>query len=143
MDLGWAITMDEISNEKLYSAILSSNVLVPYLERDPDLAEMIKSPSHPNVHYFTTPAPAKQILPVLKQRLDFMISKKISQNLEATKQLVAFMDKHPDSQIYDVTFNCQTQHYGVRLGLTDNELHVICVITGGHIHDELLGGSVK
>ena len=141
MDFGWA-TMAEISNEKLYSAILSSNVLAPFLDRDPDLAELIKSPSHPNVHYFTTPAPAKHLLPALKQRLEFMTSKNISQNLEATKQLVAFMDEHPDSQIYDVTFNCPTQHYGVRVGLTDNQLHAICVMTGGHIPDELLRGSV-
>jgi hypothetical protein len=143
MDSGWAPTMDEISNEELFSAVLSSKVLVPYLERDPDLAELIKFPNHPNVYYFKTPAPAKQLLPALKQRLGFMISKNISQNLEATKQLVAFMDKHPDSQIYDVTFNCPTQHYGVRLGLTKNQLHGICVMTGGHISDELLGGSVK
>jgi hypothetical protein len=142
MDLGW-VTMDKISNETLFATILSSNVLAPHLERDPDLAELIKFPDHPNVHYFKTPAPAKQLLPALKQRLGFMTSKSISQNFEATKQLVAFMDEHPDSQICDVTFNCPTQHYGVRVGLTDNQLHAICVMTGGHIPDELLGGSVK
>lgn len=135
--------MDEISNEKLFSAIVSSDILVPYVERDPDLAELIKLPNHPNIHYFKNPAPAKQLLPALQRRLGFLVSKNISQNFEATKQLVAFMDEHPDSQIYDVTFNCPTQHYGVRVGLTDNELHGICVMTGGHISDELLGGSVK
>jgi hypothetical protein len=71
-----------------------------------------------------------------------MAAKKISHNLEATKQLVAFMERHPDSQIYNVTFNCRTQHYGVRCGQMDHQLHVICVMTGGHIPDELLGESI-
>ena len=133
--------MDKISKEELFAAILSSTILAPYLERDSDLAELIKLPDHPNIHYFENPAPAKQILPVLKRRLDFLVSKNIDHNLEATKQLVAFTEEHPDSQIYNVTFNCQTQHYGVRCGWIDNRLHVICVMTGGRIPDDLLGES--
>src|SRR5918996_497887 len=127
--------MDKISNQEFFSAILSSNILVPHLERDPNLAELIRFPDHPDIHYFQTPSPAKEIAPSLKRRLDVMVAKNISHNLEATKQLVAFMDEHPDSLIYNVTFNCQTQHYGVRCGLIDNQLHVICVMTGGpHSH---------
>jgi hypothetical protein len=135
--------MDKVSNEEFFSVILASNILVPYLERDPDLAELIRVPNHPDIHYYETPAPAKQILPALKHRLGVMAAKNISHNLEATKQLVTFMEEHPDSQIYNVTFNCQTGHYGVRCGLTDNQLHVICVLTGGHIPDELLGESPR
>jgi hypothetical protein len=135
--------MDKISNEEFFSAILSSEVLVPYLAKDPDLAALIKSPDHPDIHYFETPAPAKELAPTLKRRLGVMAAKHISHNLEATKQLVAFMEEHPDSQIYNVTFNCSRQHYGVRCGLTENQLHVICVMTGGHISDGLLGESIK
>jgi hypothetical protein len=135
--------MDKISNQEFFSAILSSHILVPYLERDPNLGELIKLPNHPDIHYFQTPSPAKEIAPNLKRRIDVMAAKNISHNLEATKQLVAFMEEHPDSLIYNVTFNCQTQHYGVRCGLIDNELHVICVMTGGHIPDALLGESMK
>jgi hypothetical protein len=135
--------MDKISKQELFSAILSSNILVPYLERDSDLAELIKSLDHPDIHYFENPAPAKELAPTLKRRLDVMASKNISHNREATKQLVAFMEKHPESQIYNVTFNCRTQHYGVRCGLIDDQLHVICVMTGGHIPDALLGESAK
>lgn len=135
--------MDRISKMDFFSAILSSNILVPYLERDSDLAELIKFPDHPNVHYFDTPAPAKEVAPTLKRRLDVMVAKNISHNLEATKQLVAFMEEHPDSQIYNMTFNCQTGHYGVRCAQIDNQLHVICVMTGGHIPDALLGESDK
>jgi hypothetical protein len=72
-----------------------------------------------------------------------MASKHISHNLEATKQLVAFMEEYPDSLIYNITFNCQTGHYGVRCGQIDDRLHVICVMTGGHIPDALLGESDK
>jgi len=133
--------MDKLSNHEFFSAILSSNILVPYLERDSELAELIQFPNHPNIHYFESPAPAKEIALTLKRRLDVMVAKNIAHNLEATKQLVAFMEEHPDSQIYNVTFNCQKQHYGVRCGLVDNQLHVICVMTGGHIPDELLGES--
>jgi hypothetical protein len=135
--------MDKISNQEFFSAIVSSNILAPYLERDYDLAGLIKFPDHPNIHYFQTPSPAKEIAPTLKRRLDVMDAKNISHNLAATKQLVAFMEEHPDSLIYNVTFNCQTQHYGVRCGLANNQLHVICVMIGGHIPDALLGESSK
>ena len=137
--------MGKISKEDFFSAILSSNILIPYLQLDSNLAELIKFPNHPNIHYFETPSRAKEIAPTLKSRLNVMVAKNISHNLEATKQLVVFMEKHPDSQIYNVTFNCQTKHYGVRCGWVDvdNQLHVICVITGGHIPDELLGETVK
>ena len=134
--------MDKISNQEFFSAILSSNILVPYLERDSELAELIQFPNHPNIRYFERPAAAKEIAPTLKRRLNVMAAKNISHNFEATKQLVAFMEEHPDSQIYNVTFNCQTRHYGVRCGLIDNQLRVICVMTGGHIPDELLGESI-
>jgi hypothetical protein len=135
--------MDKTSKEEFFSAILSSTILVPYLERDADLAELIKSPNHPDIHYYETPAPAKELAPPLKRRLGVMAAKNISHNLEATKQLVAFMEEHPDSQIYNVTFNCPTRHYGVRCAPIDDQLHVICVMMGGHISDGLLGESIK
>ena len=133
--------MDKISKQDFFSVILSSNILAPYLEGDSDLAELLKSPNHPDIHYFETPAQAKELAPTLKRRLDVMAAKNISHNFESTKQLVAFMEEYPESEIYNVTFNCKTQHYGVRCGLVDDQLHVICVMTGGHIHDALLGES--
>jgi len=135
--------MDKISNQEFFSAILASNILAPYLEKNPELAELIKFPNDPNIHYFENPAPAKKIAPTLKRRLGMMTAKNISHNLEATKQLVAFMEEHPDSQIYNVTFNCQTQHYGVRASRIDNQFQVICVMTGGHIPDNLLGDAIQ
>ena len=135
--------MASISNQEFFSAILASNILAPYLEQNPELAELIKTPNHPDIHYFEKPAPAKEITPTLKRRLNMMVAKNISHNLQATKQLVAFMEEHPDSQIYNVTFNCQTQHYGVRSALINNQIHVICVMTGGHIPDDLLGDSIQ
>ena len=135
--------MDKISNQAFFSAILASNILAPYLAQNQELAELIKFPNHPNIHYFEDPAPAKEIAPTLKRRLDVMVAKNISHNLEATKQLVAFMEEHLDGQIYNVTFNCQTGHYGVRSALIDNQIHVICVMTGGHIPDNLLGDLIR
>ena len=139
MDFVSVAAMDEISKQEFFSAILSSNILVPYLEQNPHLAEMIKSPDHPDIHYFEKPSPAKEIAPSLKNRLTVLAAKNISHNLEATRQLVAFMEKYPDSQIYNVAFNCPTQHYGVRCALIDNQVRVICVMTGGHLPDELWG----
>jgi hypothetical protein len=135
--------MANTSRGEFFAAILASDVLAAYLEQDSDLAELIKDPDHPDIHYFENPAPAKELAPTLKHRLNVMTAKNISHNLEATKQLVAFMDVHPDSQIYNVTFNCPTQHYGVRCGWTENQIHVVCVMTGGHIPDGLLGESTK
>jgi len=133
----------KISNQELLSAILASTILAPYLEQNSELAELIKTPNHPNIHYFQNPAPAKQIMPIFKRRLGVLVAKNISHNLEATKQLVAFMEEHPDSQIYNVTFNCQTGHYGVRFSQIDDQIHVICVMTGGRIPDDLLGDSTQ
>jgi hypothetical protein len=135
--------MDKISKKEFFSAILSSNILTPYLGEAPGLADLIKSPNHPDVHYFETPASPKELLPALKPRLNVMNAKNISHNLEATKQLVTFMEEHPESLIYNVTFNCPNQHYGVRCGLVDNHIHVICVMTGGRIPDTLLGESIQ
>jgi hypothetical protein len=135
--------MAKISREEFFAAILASNILAPYLERDPELAELIRDPGHPDIHYFETPAPAKELVHTLKNRLKVMTAKNISHNLEATKQLVAFMEAHPDSQIYNMTFNCRTQHYGIRCGWIENQIHVVCVMTGGHIPDGLLGESTK
>lgn len=135
--------MDKISNQEFFSTILSSHILDPYLERDSSLAELLKAPDHPDIHYYETPAATNELLPTLKRRLDVMVAKNISHNLEATKQLVVFMEAHPESLIYNVTFNCQKGHYGVRCGLVDNHLQVICVMTGGRIPDELLGESIK
>lgn len=141
--LGLVGTVDKFSNEEFFSAILSSRILVPYLERDPDLAELVKSPDHPDIHYFIEPAPADQLLPVLKKRLGFLVSKNIDHNLEATRQLVSFLEEHPESQIYNVSFNCPTRHYGVRCAEVDQQLHVICVITGGHLSEDLLKESTS
>ncbi len=134
--------MDKPPNREFFSAIVSSNILAPYLDANPELVELIKTPGHPDIHYFDKPAPAKELAPVLKRRLSVLHARNISHNLEATKQLVAFIDEYPDSQIYNVTFNCQTAHYGVRCAQTRRQIHVICVMTGGRIPDELLGESI-
>lgn len=134
--------MNKPSNPDFFSAILASNILLAYLEENPELAELLKSPDHPDIHYFDRPAPARELLHVLKRRLSVMGAKNIFHNLEATKQLVAFMEEHPDSQIYNVTFNCQSGHYGVRCAKIENKVQVICVMTGGHIPDGLLGESM-
>lgn len=135
--------MADISNQVFFSAIVSSHILDPYLEQNADLAELIKSPNHPDIHYFEDPALAKELGPALKRRLDVMVARNISHNLEATKQLVAFLQEHPDSHIYNVTFNCPTQHYGVRCGVINNQIYAVCIMTGGRIPDELLGEAGK
>ena len=134
--------MDKPSNKEFFSAILASSILAPHLEQNSDLSELIKSPHHPDIHYFETPAPAAELAPALKQRLKVTAAKNISSpNLDATKQLVAFIEEHPDSLIYNVTFNGKQQHYGVRCGLVDGQIRVICVMTGGRIPDEILRES--
>jgi hypothetical protein len=141
VDSASVAAVDKPSDQEFFTAIVASNILAPYLETNPDLAELIQSPNHPDIHYFEKPSPAKEIAPSLKSRLAVMTAKKISHNFEATKQLVAFMEEYPESQIYNVTFNCPMQHYGVRCALVDDQVRVICAMTGGHIPNELLGES--
>jgi hypothetical protein len=137
----WDEAMNKFSNEEFFAAILVSNILTPYLEQNPELADLMKSPDHPNIHYYENYTLAKEILPALKQRLAHMTARKIDHNLKATQQLVSFLEEYPESEIHNVTFNCPTQHYGVRCGQVDDDIHVICVMTGGHIPDEILGVS--
>ena len=131
--------MDKIAKEEFVSAILASNILAPYLAQDPDLVEIVKTPDHPEIHFFDSSGEAKQIGLALKQRLDQMVSRNIQHNLEATRQLVAFSEEHPDSEMYNVTFNSQTRHYGVRCSRVEGQVHVICVMLGGRLSDALLG----
>lgn len=135
--------MNSASREKLFSAIVSSRILAPYLANDPELAALLESPNHCNVHYPRTYAYANQLAPALREMLEYMLSQKIYSNLEATKQLVGFSERHPDSQIYDITFNCERQSYGVCCGLTEEQLSVICVLTGGHIPDDFFGETIS
>ena len=135
--------MDELSNQELFSAILSSNILLPYLDHDPELAMLLETPNHCNIHYSKNYASASQMIPVLKGMLEYMNAKMIYLNRDATRRLVNFGEAYPDSQIYDVTFNCERQSYGVCCGQTEESLRVICVLTGGHIPDELFEGSLE
>jgi hypothetical protein len=135
--------MDKASHQEFFAAILSSNILAPFLEQNSELEELIQVPDHPDIHYFENPAPARELMPVLRRRLAMITAKNITHNLEATKQLVAFMADHPGTEIHNVTFNCPTGHYGVRCALVNQQVHVICVMTGGHIPDELLGESIS
>lgn len=131
--------MDNISNEELFSAIVSSNILTPYLHGNPELTMLLEHPHHCNIHYPRNYSSADQILPVLHGMLDYMVAQRIYLNLDATRQLIFFGQKNPDSRICDVTFNCERQSYGVCCGQLQDQLHVICVLTGKHIPDELFG----
>lgn len=135
--------MHNITNEELFTAIISSNVLVSYSAQDPDLVELLEKPDHPNIHYPQSYAPAKQIVQIFRRRLEYMASQGISLNFEAIEQLVAFVEEYPEGQIYNVTFNCAKQHYGVSCGVSQKRVHVICAMAGGHIPDELFGETTK
>ena len=134
--------MDKVSHEELFSAIVSSNILTPYKGIDPELAVLLENPNHCNIHYPRNYASIQQILPALQGMLNYMASQRIYLNIEATKQLILFGSNHPDGLIYDITFNCERQSYGVCCGLTADQLDAICVLTGNHIPDELFGETV-
>ncbi len=133
--------MDKVSNDELFSAIVSSLILTPYLQHDRELSVLLENPNHCNIHYPEDYSSVDQVIPVLKQMLEYMLSKKIYLNLDATKQLINFGEKHPEGLLYDITFNCDRRHYGVCCGQTEQKLHVICVLTGDHIPDEMFGDS--
>ena len=129
--------MDRIPKEDLFSAILSSNILIPYLQADPELAGLLDNPYHCNIHYSRSHATVSQVMPALQGMLEYMVAQRIYLNVDAAKRLIGFCEKNPDGLIYDITFNCERQSYGVCCGLTGEEIEVICVLTGNHIPDEL------
>jgi hypothetical protein len=135
--------MDRLSKEELFSAILSSNILIQYLQNDPELSVLLENPNHCNIHYPRNHATVEQIMPALQGMLDYMMAQRIYLNVEATKQLIGFGKKYPDGLVYDITFNCERQSYGVCCGLAGDELQVICVLTGNHIPDELFGDAIQ
>jgi hypothetical protein len=133
--------MDRVSKEELFTAIVSSDILIPYLGGDPELAALLEDPHHCNIHYPRNHASVTQIMPALQGMLEYMLAQRIYLNVEAARLLIGFGEKNPDSLIYDITFNCEKQSYGVCCGLTGDQIQVICVLTGGHIPDELLGDA--
>jgi hypothetical protein len=135
--------MDRLPDEELFSAILSSNFLIQYLQDDLELAELLENPYHCNIHYPKSHASVNQIMPALQGMLDYMMAQRIFLNVDATKRLIGFCEKNPDSLIYDITFNCEKQSYGVCCGLTGEEIDVICVLTGNHIPDELFEDALS
>lgn len=135
--------MDRLPKEELFSAILSSNILIQYLQADPELAGLLENPYHCNIHYPRSHATVSQIMPALQGMLDYMMAQRIYLNVDATKQLIGYCEKNPDSLIYDTTFNCEKQSYGVCSGLTGEEIEVICVLTGNHIPDELFEDALS
>jgi hypothetical protein len=135
--------MDRVSKEELFSAILSSNILIQYLQGDRELQVLLENPNHCNIHYPRSHSTVSQIMPALQGMLDYMLAQRIYLNVEAAKQLISFGEKNPDGLIYDITFNCERQSYGVCCGLTGDQLQVICVLTGNHIPDELFGDALQ
>jgi hypothetical protein len=135
--------VDRVSKDELFSIILTSNILNQYVSIDAELAALLENPHHCNIHYPQNHATVEQIMPALQGMLDYMISQRIYLNVEATKQLIGFGEKNPDGLIYDITFNCERQSYGVCCGLVEDQLEVICVLTGNHIPDELFADSLR
>jgi len=135
--------MDRASKEEVFSAILSSHILDQYLPMDSELEALLENPNHCNIHYPRNHATVKQIMPALQGMLEYMVVQRIYLNVEATKQLIGFGEKNPDGLIYDITFNCEKQSYGVCCGLSGDRLQVICVLTGNHIPDDLFGDALQ
>ena len=133
--------MNRILKEEMFSAILSSNILVQYLQNDPELVVLLENPYHCNIHYPQNHATVEQIMPALQGMLEYMMAQRTYLNVEATKRLIGFGEKNPGGLIYDITFNCEKQSYGVCCGLAEDQFQVICVLTGNHIPDELFGDS--
>ena len=79
----------------------------------------------------------------LQGMLDHMIAQRIYLNIDAAKRLIGFGEKNPGSLIYDITFNCERQSYGVCCGQTRDDFQVIYVLTGNHIPDELFGDTLS
>ena len=92
--------MDRVSNDELFSVILSSNILIQYVSIDAELESLLENPHHCNIHYPQNHATVEQIMPALQGMLDYMMAQRIYLNVEATKQLIGFGEKNPDGLIY-------------------------------------------
>jgi hypothetical protein len=58
--------MDRVSKEELFTAIVSNDILIPYLGGEAELAALLENPHHCNIHYPRNHASVNQIMPALQ-----------------------------------------------------------------------------
>jgi len=136
---------NKILKDEFLRVIRLSEILSQFLQQDSELAHLLKNPNDPNIHCSKNDTSAKEIKEMMQSRIDIYIALGHEDEpvIKATKQLVAFCGKHDSVRLFNVTFNCSKCHYYVWCGDVESQLHVICVMQGGHIPDYSLEKQIK
>lgn len=126
-----------ISSHGPFAAIISSNILELYVQKDSDLVELLKNSNTSNIHYPRSYVPANVIKRSVQVRIDRYISigHESEPVMKSAKQLVALCKKNNHAQLCSVTFNYTKHHYSMWCGKVESRVHVICAIQGGQIPD--------
>jgi hypothetical protein len=132
---------------KVLEAVLSAHILTQYRVSDTYLDRLITSLSqrpdvwqtHTDVQISVSQHPNPAFRQKIFQRRLRMIptAPENDQLRDATTRFVNYLASNPNANIYDVTFNCPAQHYGIFCGQENQEINVICVMTGGHIPEDI------
>lgn len=134
------------SRQEILMSIVSSKCLESFLLRDSCISHLLTDLENPNIH------PGQVFSPTIYQREIFERRARMSiehadeypnalSNGKVLQDVLTFIKREPDIRLVTVTFNCPTESLEVWCGISKNELHVIGIMQGGHIPDELLRGA--
>ena len=129
----------KFSNEEILKVIIASKILETYLEQNVSLREIIKDFENSDIHYGEEFVPTIHQREIFERRIKIKHMKNAGElskvNAHALENVKTFIEKYPESNIFDVTFNCSDAHFSVWCGLFDTHIEVLCVQKGGHIPD--------
>ncbi len=129
---------------KVLNCIIASNVLKHYRSQDSCLDELLlnisKNREARNFSKISVSLPVKaiEIEQIYKRRHELIPDRERNSQLhKAIEDLIRYCVLHPDSLIWNVTFNCTKSSYTPFCGQIGNKLETICVIIGGRIPDDV------
>src|SRR6266487_3798411 len=125
----------KISKEDILNVVITSKILEQHISQYPSLKELLSDWNNPNIHYGQEFAPTAYQKQIYERRMKMSLENaerfpNASFNASALQELLAFMAKHSESQIFTVVFNCADISFDVWCGILGNQIKVICILKG-------------
>jgi len=136
----------QFSRQEILMSIVSSKCLEPFRLRNPCISHLLTEPENPNIHVgqiFSTTIYQREIFE-RRAGMSIKYADKYPNALSngyVLRDVLTFIKNNTDARFVTVTFNCPTESVDVWCGISNDKLHVIGVMQGGHIPDEAFGGK--
>lgn len=146
------VLLEKILSEKVLDEYRSKDLyldnLVASLEESLDSWQSIKG-----IYVSDQLARASKIERIFQRRLATVPKENLASTFDeqmqirelknALAQFVEYLKLNSLADIATVIFNCNEFHYEVKCGILDEKIHVICVLKGNAIPEELLHNSAS